>query len=127
MDAESTGSFGDASLKHSWVTGWFQAEVLERENSYWLLISAGSLRWKPGGANPHWLMAQAGSSGQPRGMLHFHWSRRPAASPYADEAASVLEACERHPRAAYFLKVQEQERSGHQGSGLEEAWGQRPS
>ena len=64
---ERTGSFGDASRKHSWMTGWFQADVLEGENSYWPLTSAGSLRWEVSGANSHWLMAQAGSLGQPRG------------------------------------------------------------
>ena len=72
MDAESTGRSGDASPKHSWVTGWFQAEVLETANSYWPLTSA-----------------QAGSRGQPRGMLNSHWPRRPAASPYVDEVASA--------------------------------------
>ena len=79
VDAERAGRSEDASSKHSWVTGWFQAEVLEMANFYWPLTSAGSLRWKP---NFHWLMAQAGSRGQPRGMLNFHWPRRPTASLY---------------------------------------------
>ena len=47
VDAESAGRSGDASPKHSWVTGWFQAEVLETANSYWPLTSAGSLNWNP--------------------------------------------------------------------------------
>ena len=90
VDAERAGRSEDASSKHSWVTGWFQAEVLEMANFYWPLTSAGSPRWKP---NFHWLMAQAGSRGQPRWMLNFHWPRRPTASLYSDEVASVLEAC----------------------------------
>ena len=88
------------------MTSWFQAEVLELVNSYWPLTSAGSLHWNPRETNFHWLMAQAGSRGQPRGMLNFHWLRQPTASPYVAEVASVLEACERRLRAAYFLKVQ---------------------
>ena len=77
VDAERAGRSEDASSKHSWVTGWFQAEVLEMANFYWPLTSAGSPRWKP---NFHWLMAQAGLRGQPRAMLNFHWPRRPTAS-----------------------------------------------
>ena len=103
---ERTGSFGDASRKHSWVTGWFQAEVLEGENSYWPLTSAGSLRWKPSGANSHWLMAQAGSLGQPCGMPNFHWLMWLAASSHADEVASVLEACDELLRAACSQQMQ---------------------
>ena len=61
VDAESAGRSGDASPKHSWVTGGFQAEVLETANSYWPLTSAGSLNWNPREPNFHWLMAQAGS------------------------------------------------------------------
>ena len=91
-------------------------------NFYWPSTSAGSPRWKP---NFHWLMAQAGSRGQPRGMLKFHWPRRPTASLYSDEVASVLEACASCPRAAYFPNMQE--RSGQQGGELEKAWGQQPS
>ena len=83
-----TGRSEDASPKHSWVTSWFQAEVLETANSYWPLTSAGSLHWEP---NFHWLMAQAGSRGQPRGMLNSHWPRKPAASPYVDEVGSLRE------------------------------------
>ena len=115
MDAESAGSSGDASPKHSWVTGWFQAEVLEMANSYWPLTSARSLNWNPREPNFHWLMAQAGLRGQPRGMLNFHWLRRPAASPYVNEVAIALEACKSCPKTARFLKVQE--RSGQQGGG----------
>ena len=122
VDAERAGRSEDASPKHSWVTGWFKAEVLEMANFYWPLTSAGSLHWEP---NFHWLTAQAGSRGQPRGMLNSHWPRRPTASLYGDEVASVLEACASCPRAAYFLKMQE--RSGQQGGKLEEAWSQRPS
>ena len=92
VSSEKTGSFGDASSKYSWVTGWFQAEILEKENSHWPLTSAGSLRWKPSGANSHWLMAQAGSRSQPCGMPNFHWLMRLAASSHADEVASILEA-----------------------------------
>ena len=47
VDAESTGRSGDASPKHSWVTGWFQAEVLETAISYWPLTSAMSLHCEP--------------------------------------------------------------------------------
>ena len=73
VDAERAGRSEDASPKHSRVTGWFQAEVLETANFYWPLTSAGSLHWEP---NFHWLMTQAGSRGQPRGMLNSHWPRR---------------------------------------------------
>ena len=97
------------------MTGWFQAEVLERENSSWPLTSAGSLRWEVSGANSHWLMAQAGSLGQPRGMPNFHWLMRLAASSFADEVASVLEACDELLRAACSLQMQGQARSGHPG------------
>ena len=103
---ESTGRSGDASSKHSWAIGWFQAEVLELANSYWPLTSAGSLHWNPRETNFHWLMAQAVSQGQPRGMLNFHWLSQPAASPYVVKVAKT-QACERHLWAAYFLKVQE--------------------
>ena len=48
VSSERTGSFGDASSKHSWVTGWFQAEVLEMEKFHWLLTSAGLLDAKRG-------------------------------------------------------------------------------
>ena len=119
MDVERTGRSGDASPKHSWAIGWFQAEVLELANSYWPLASASSRCWNSCETNFHWLMAQAGSQGQPRGMLNFHWLRQPAASPCIVEVTSISEACERRLQVAYFLKVQE--RSGHQGSELEEA------
>ena len=121
----SAGRSGDASLKHAWVTCWFQAMVLETANFHWPLTSAGSLSWNPREPNFRWLMAQAGSWGQPRGMLNSDWQRRPAASPFVDEAVTALGACERRPWAAYFLKVQG--RSGQQDGGQEEAWGQGPS
>ena len=116
VDPERAGRSGDASSKHSWVAGWFQAEVLEMANFSWPLTSAGSPRWKP---NFHWLMAQAGLWGQPRGMLNFYWLRRLTASLYGDEVARFLEACAICPWAAYFPQMQE--RSGQQGGELEEA------
>ena len=100
--AERAGRSGDTSSKHSWVAGWFQAEILEMVNFYWPLTSAGSPRWKP---NFHWLMAQAGSRHQPLGMLNFYWPRRSTASLYGYEVASVLEACASCPRAAYFPQL----------------------
>ena len=72
--AESTGRSEDASPKHSWVTGWFQAEVLETANSYWPLTSAGSLHWEP---NFHWLKMQE-RSGQQGGELEEAWGQRPS-------------------------------------------------
>ena len=73
-------------------------------------------------------MTQAGSLGQPRGMLNFHWWKTQAASPYADEVVTSLEACERCFGAVYsldFLKVQG--RSGRHGIEWEEERGHAPS
>ena len=125
VDAVGAGRSEDASLKHTWVTCWFQAAVLEAANSYWPLTSAGSLSWNQHEPNFYWLMVQAGSRGQPRGMLNSDWRGGQAASLYVDEDVTALEACERRLEAAYFLKVQG--RSGHQGVEQEEAWGQGPS
>ena len=73
-------------------------------------------------------MTQAGSLGQPRKNLSFHWWKTQAASAYADEAVTSLEACERRLGAAYFpdfLKVQG--RSSRRGIEWEEDRGHVPS
>ena len=100
---------------------------MEGENSYWPLTSAGSLHWEVSGANSHWLMAQAGSLGQPRGMPNFYWLMRLAASSYADEVASVLEACDELLKAVCSRQMQQQARSGHPGDEGQAAWGHEPS
>ena len=61
-------------------------------------------------------------------MLDFHWPKAQAASLYANEAVTSVEACERHLVAAYFLDfLKVQGRSGHHGIEWEEERGQEPS
>ena len=118
----------DALLGHSCLTLWFQANFQEAANFYCPLTSAGSPRWLPGKPNSYWLMTQAVSLGQPRGMLSFHWWKTQAASAYADEPVTSLEACERHLWVAYFpdfLKVPG--RSCSRGIECEEERGHVPS
>ena len=117
-----------APLGYSCLTCWFQADFLEAANSHWPLTSAGSPRWIPRELNSYWLVTQAGSVNQPCGMLNFHWLKSQAAFPYADEAATSVEACERRLVAASFLgSLKVQGRSGHHGIEWEEERGQGPS
>ena len=119
---------GDAPMGYSCLTCWFQADFLEVANSHWPLILAGSLCWTLGELNSHWLVTQAGSLSQPCRMLNSHWLIAQAASPYADEVATSVEACERRLVAAYFLGFPKvQGRSGHRGIEWEEGRGQEPS
>ena len=128
VDAVGARRSEDAPLGYSCLTCWFQADFLEAANSHWPLTSAGSPRWIPREPNSYWLVTQAGSLSQLCGMLNFHWLKAQAAFPYADEAATSVEACERRLVAAYFLgSLKVQGRSGHHGIEWEEERGQGPS
>ena len=121
VDAVGTRRSEDAPLGYSCLTCWFQADFLEVANSHWPLTSAGSPRWIPRELNFYRLVTQAGSLSQPHGMLDFHWWKTQAASPYADEVITSLEACERRLVAAYSLDLLKvQGRSGHHGIEWEE-------
>ena len=128
VDAVGARKSEDALLGYSCLTCWFQADFLEAANSHWPLTSAWSPCWILRELNFYWLVTQAGSLSQPCGMLNFHWLKAQAAFPYADEAVTSVEACERRLVAVYFLGfLKVQGRSGHHGIEWEEERGQEPS